>query len=112
MHVETAQERRQAMAASLLFGVFGIAAITWLSLRVTPDMENVALVFPPSFSADQTLEAVARADGRIARFGAAGNVVIANFMGLEADRIIEKTGALAAMNPLAPGACFSLAIEK
>lgn len=112
LNQESEQERRLALVVAAAFGVAGILAITWVSMRVPDGAETMALVFPPGFTASQTLDAVARADGRVARFGGADNVVVVNFDGLGRDEIVKNTGALTALNPLAPGACLSVGNNK
>ena len=67
----------------------------------------MALVFPARADAIDVARAVAGADGRLVRFGATRNVVIANFGGLDVATILARTGALAALDPKVPGSCLA-----
>jgi hypothetical protein len=77
-------------------------------LASTPDPRGrVAVIFPPWFSAGQSLGAIAAANGRLIRFGNRGWVAIAapDTAGKAFSGKLHSAGALALVNPILVGGC-------
>ncbi|WP_421707529.1 hypothetical protein [Algihabitans sp.] len=100
-HAERAGLR---LAAALI--LLSVLALLLLSLRQPqPDIE-VALIFTPGTSQDAALVAVAEANGKTVRPGAWSNILVAVFPRELAWADLWQMGALAAIDPLAFGACL------
>ncbi|MDX1737092.1 MAG: hypothetical protein R3261_02585 [Alphaproteobacteria bacterium] len=93
------------LAAAILFGLFGVLAIVGLSMVQKEGAEIRALVFPPSYKEDQVAAAVFAADGKIIRFGATSNMVVASFKEKNNRTVLNQTGAVAALDPQSVEGC-------
>jgi len=82
-----------------------MAGLIYMSLSVKSDENEIALVFPPNFSERQTLAAISNTEGAIVRFGGSSNIIITSFEGSNHYEILEKTGAIAIVNPRSTSAC-------
>jgi len=102
---EQKNDVKQAIICSCLFGLVGMLGLGYMSLSIKDDATEVALVFPASFTEQQTLEAISKSQGAIVRFGATSNIIITSFEHSNHKEIINQTGAIAMINPKSSAAC-------
>lgn len=103
---EARRAERAGLQLAAVLTLLSVLALLLLSLRQPqPDIE-VALIFAPGTSQDAALSAVAEANGRTVRPGAWPNILVAVFPQELAWQELWKMGALAAIDPLAFGACL------
>ena len=93
-------------ATILLLSSWILIAI--FSLRVRPDAEVVAAVFPPWWSAQQAFEATASANAEIVRTTAIPAIVIVRPLGRTGLNQLRQAGAWFAIDPQAVAACLTL----
>jgi hypothetical protein len=94
-------------AAALLLVSF--VAIAALSLQVRSGTEVVAVVFPPWWSSQQSLLAVASANAAIVRITALSAVVVVRPDDHEGLARLHHAGAWFTIDPQAVAACFGIA---
>src|ERR1700753_3116733 len=87
--------------ALLLASLFAVAALT---LQVRPGSDVVAVAFPPWWSTQQTIVAVASADAALVRTTAVPSLLIVRPNGASLDRL-RKAGAWLIVDPQAVAAC-------
>lgn len=92
-------------AAALLF--VSSAAIGTISLQARADAEAVAAIFPPWWSAQQAMSAIAVAGASVVRTGAVSAIVIVQPAHGDGLTRLRAAGAWFALDPQAVAACFS-----
>lgn len=97
-----------AFLGALLFGLVGVIALGFLTMRVESDSTLITLVFPSDFSEGDALAAVIKAAGSPLNFGISSNILIAKFDHSNHDQILEGTGASLILPPNIPGICSPL----
>ena len=107
MTAESKNEHKIAMLLSALFGGLGLLAVLILTLRVQDESDTIMLMFPLNYGLKETMAAIQELDGKVVRFGATENLVVAKFGNSNISKIIHGTGALTAINPIAAEGCVS-----
>lgn len=98
-------EETQAFIAALLFGGIGIISLAWVAMQAPDAQSPVALVFAGDKTQEAKFAAISQAEGKLIRFGATDNVIIAQFDHLSLNDIKTQTGALSILDAKATGAC-------
>jgi len=92
-------------ASTLLLASF--VAVAALSLQVRPGSEIVAVVFPPWWSAEQSMLAAGSADAAIVRTTAMSSLLVVRPDRTDGMARLRHAGAWFAIDPQAIAACFS-----
>jgi len=98
-------EETQALVTAVLFGALGIIALAWVAMQARDAQSPVALVFTGGKTQEAKLAAISQAEGKLIRFGASDNVIIAQFDHLSLNDIKTQTGAISILDAKATGAC-------
>ncbi len=80
-------------------------AIAALSLRLPAGAEIAAVVFPPWWSAQQTISATASAGAAVVRTGMLPAIVIVQLTGPDGLQRLRNAGIWLALDPRAVGGC-------
>jgi hypothetical protein len=86
--------------------LLGAFVLLVLSYRVPAADDQVALVFAPGTTANQTVEAVGTLGGQLVRPGSLANIVIAHFEAPVAATTLARAGVWLSLDPLALGGCL------
>ncbi|NVK17262.1 MAG: hypothetical protein HWE30_01055 [Methylocystaceae bacterium] len=98
-------EETKAILASLLFGGVGIFSLAWVAMQARDAQGPVALIFPSGKTQEENFAVISQAEGRLIRYGATDNVIVAQFDHLSLSDIKKQTGVLTILDPKATGAC-------
>ncbi|WP_420549132.1 hypothetical protein [Curvivirga sp.] len=105
-YTSTAGETAKAMAIAFLFAVVGILGLMAVTFKADFAQDEVAFVFPSSFSHQESFNAIITVDGTPISFGISENIIIAKFNNNKsAEEAFEQSKALLALNPKTPGIC-------
>lgn len=105
--------RIAAVAGPVVLGVLGVAASLFAAVAVDAQPRTpgrIAAVFPPWWSAGQTLGAAASA-GDVAGVGAVPFIVIVRGPPADLSQRVRSAGALLLLDPALAGACARPASE-
>lgn len=92
-------------AGALLF--VSAAIIATISLQARADAKAVAAIFPPWWSAQQSMSAIAVAGASVVRTGAVSAIIIVQPAPGDGLTRLREAGAWFALDPQAVAACFS-----
>jgi hypothetical protein len=81
-------------------------AIASLSLRLPADAEAAAIIFPPWWTSQQNIAAIASTDNAIVRTTAIPSIIVVQFVGHDAIVRLRRAGAWLAIDPQALSGCF------
>jgi hypothetical protein len=84
-----------------------VIAVASLSLRLPPDVDVAAVIFPPWWNARQTMSAAATADAAIIRTGIIPAILIVQPAKQDGLSRLREAGIWFAVNPQAIAACFT-----
>lgn len=89
----------------------GLLLASWiviasLSLRLPAGAEAAAILFPPWWSAQQNMAAIASTDNAIVRTTAIPSIMVVQLVGQDGLARLRKAGAWLAIDPQALSGCF------
>lgn len=103
-HIPAAQWPAWLGAAALLSA--SLIAMATVTLRAAPDMDVVAVAFPPWWSPQQAFAATAAAEADIVRTTALPSLIVVRPDARDGRRRLQAAGAWLTLNPKAISACF------